>query len=68
MSDDDLKEALSQARRLLRPAKPRRGPVWPALAAAAFYAISALSFAAAAILAPIAQQPHAETTNPRGIH
>ena len=55
MSDHDLKEALSQARRLLRPAKPRRGPVWPALAAAA-------------ILAPIAQQPHAETTNPRGIH
>ncbi len=68
MSDDALKEALSEARRLLRPPARRRGSVWPALAAAAFYAISALSFAAAVILAPPARLPPAQASDLRGIN
>jgi hypothetical protein len=52
MSDHALRAALTEARVLLRAPAARREPVWPALAAAAFFAVSALGFAAAAILAP----------------
>ena len=55
MADDALIEALAQARRLLRPPEPEREPVWPTLAAAAFFAFTALTFAAVSILAPPVQ-------------
>jgi hypothetical protein len=54
MSADDSSlepDALSRARRLLSPVKPRER-VWPVLAAAGFFAFSALAFATAMILAP----------------
>lgn len=43
---------LEAARRLLEPPAKRREPVWPVLAAAAFFAACALAFAATAILVP----------------
>lgn len=43
--------ALSHVRKLLNPEPPRER-VWPALAAALLFAVSALSFATAMILAP----------------
>jgi hypothetical protein len=52
MSDTTLRYALGEARQLLRPPARGRESIWPVLAAAAFFAISALTFAAAAILAP----------------
>ncbi len=58
--DDPFREALADARTLLKPA-PRREPVWPALAAAALFAFSAFGFAATVILAAPVQShapPH----------
>lgn len=50
--NDEFDHALRLARRKLSPReRPDRGPL-KALAAAAFFAISALGFAASAILAP----------------
>lgn len=47
-------EALEEARMRLEP--PMRRPrAWPAVAAAAFFALAAMVFATAAILAPPAQ-------------
>jgi hypothetical protein len=52
-------DALARAReRLEPPVQVRRA--WPALAAAAFFAIAAMIFATAAILAPPAQLTPAE--------
>ena len=48
---DSLAQALRRARELLQPPQ-RRDAMWPALAAAVFFAVSALTFATAAILAP----------------
>ncbi|HEX4180804.1 MAG TPA: hypothetical protein VHY32_08435 [Caulobacteraceae bacterium] len=54
MSDETFADGLSHARRLLRdPEPPIR--VWPTVLAAVFFAVCALSFAAAAILAPPVQ-------------
>jgi hypothetical protein len=47
-------EALERARRRLEPPM-RNARAWPAVAAAAFFALSAMVFATAAILAPPAQ-------------
>ena len=55
MPDRVFKPAVSEARALLQSPEPTRESIWPALAAAGFFAISALIFAAAAILAPPAQ-------------
>ena len=53
MSDDIMKASLNEARRLLAPpAAKTREPIWPPLAAAAFFAASALVFAYASLLAP----------------
>jgi hypothetical protein len=46
-----LAEQLALARVILSPPK-RPDPAWPALAAAAFFAISAMSFAVTAIMTP----------------
>ncbi|CAN5292010.1 hypothetical protein BH11PSE2_BH11PSE2_02030 [soil metagenome] len=51
-------ERLALARALLKPVK-RRDQAWPALAAAAFFAVSALTFAVGAILAPPVDAPAA---------
>jgi hypothetical protein len=52
--DQAFAEAMARARaRLDPPVRVER--VWPALAAATFFAVSALAFATAAILAPPAQ-------------
>jgi hypothetical protein len=52
--DEAFAEALAAARqRLAPPVVVQRA--WPAVAAAAFFAVSALTFATAAILAPPAQ-------------
>jgi hypothetical protein len=48
--DDPFREALAEARTLLKPER-RREPVWPALAAASLFAFSAFGFAATVILA-----------------
>ncbi len=50
-ADDAFVRALVSARARLEPPLVRER-VWPALAAAAFFAVSALVFATAAILAP----------------
>jgi hypothetical protein len=42
---------IARARALLKPVKPSQR-IWPALAAAAFLAVSALAFATAMVLAP----------------
>ena len=68
MPDETLNEALAGARRLLAPAKPRRESVWPTLAAAAFFAVSALTFAAASILAPPVQHMPSTATTLRGVN
>jgi hypothetical protein len=52
MPSEPLTIALSEARALLRGPAPRREPIWPTLAAAAFFAVCALTFATASILAP----------------
>jgi hypothetical protein len=54
------KEAMARARALLLPAKPRER-VGPALAAAAFAAICALSLAVAMIVAPPSISEHVLT-------
>ncbi len=54
--DRALPDLLDQARDRLTPPKPRDFH-WAALAAAAFFAVAAIGFAVAAILAP----PNAET-------
>ena len=54
--DDPFREALADARRLLKPEAPRE-PLWPTVAAAAFFAFTALTFAATAILVPPVQSP-----------
>jgi hypothetical protein len=66
MSDESLRAALVEARALLRGPPARREPVWPTLAAAAFFAISALTFAAASILAPSVQLQPVHTSILRG--
>jgi hypothetical protein len=53
-ADAAFADALASARARLEPPVVRER-VWPALAAAAFFALSALIFATAAILAPPAQ-------------
>jgi hypothetical protein len=50
-----IADAIARARSLLEPPPARRESVWPALAAAAFFAASALTFATAAVFAPPAQ-------------
>jgi hypothetical protein len=50
-SETSLAEALDQARLKLRPPVPIER-TWPAIAAAFFFAVAALAFAAAAVLAP----------------
>jgi hypothetical protein len=66
MSDETLRYALGEARQLLRTPARGREPVWPVVAAAAFFAISALTFAAAAILAPPVQSSPPAHDNLRG--
>jgi len=57
MSDDGFEEALEEARLLIDPPlRPERA--WPALAAAAFFAVCAMGFAVAAITAPPVQLAH----------
>jgi hypothetical protein len=51
IADARFLEALAYARERLEP-PVRRESAWPALAAAAFFAVCAMSFAVAAILAP----------------
>jgi hypothetical protein len=50
-------ERLAAARALLKPHPARKARTWPALAAAAFAALSALVLAASTILAPPASKP-----------
>lgn len=64
MAEQNL--TLDAARRLLDPPPRRREPVWPTLAAAAFFAICALSFAATAILVPPVKSDPAPQTLLRG--
>ncbi len=45
-------EEMARVRRLLADAPLQRAPMWPAVAAAAFAAISALCLAAAMVVAP----------------
>jgi hypothetical protein len=61
IADAPSSDALRQARvKLAPPTRPERA--WPALAAAAFFAASALAFATASILAPpLALTPAAKT-------
>ncbi len=61
--DDAFAEAMADARVRLEPPVVRER-VWPALAAAALFALSALIFATAAILAPPAHLTPVES--PRG--
>ncbi len=51
LADARFREALAFARRRLEP-PVRTESVWPALAAAAFFAVCAMTFAVSAILAP----------------
>ena len=51
MPDDEASELLERARRLLR-GPAIRHHYMPALAAAAFFAVSAICFAAVSVLAP----------------
>ena len=70
MSDDALKTALDEARALLERPKPVREPVGPALAAAAFFALSAAIFAVTSLLVPPVQShaPPAQASTLRGIN
>ena len=64
MSQESFAAALSEARRLLEDPAPETR-VWPTLLAALFFAVCALSFAVAAILAPPVQLiPVAEMRGP----
>lgn len=58
MSDTAFRTAMVKARAWLEPAGDRER-AWPALLAAAFFAVSALGFAVAAILAPPVSLSHA---------
>ncbi|HLI65027.1 MAG TPA: hypothetical protein VKU90_01565 [Caulobacteraceae bacterium] len=49
---DDFLVAIADVRARLRPPSQRPAPVWPAVAAAALFAVSAMIFATAAILSP----------------
>jgi len=49
--DQSAAERIALARAYLSPPQ-KRDPAWPALAAAAFFAICAMTFAVGAILAP----------------
>ena len=49
--DKRVRDSIAYARRVLEPRIPRER-VWPTLAAAAFFAICAMGFATAAVLAP----------------
>jgi hypothetical protein len=51
LEDQTPNDQLLLARMLLAPAKGR-DPAWPALAAAAFFAFSAMAFAVTAIMTP----------------
>ena len=73
MPEDVMKAALNEARRLLAPPPAKaREPIWPPLAAAAFFAFSALAFAYASLLAPPAgpRTPTPAQTSDilRGVH
>ena len=64
MSQEAFAAALSEARRLLEDPEPEPR-VWPAVLAALFFAVCALSFAVAAILAPpVELTPVAEMRGP----
>ena len=56
-------DRLAVARALLTPGQ-KIDPAWPALAAAAFFAVSALGFAFGAILAPSATLTHLDAQQP----
>jgi len=61
--DDQPPSPLHMARALLTP-KPKREKAWPALAAAALFAVSGLGFAYAAITAPQSEfKPVPEVTD-----
>ena len=63
-SETAFSEALDQARlRLQPPVQPDRA--WPAVAAAALFAIAALVFAAASVLAPPVELTSASKTSVR---
>jgi hypothetical protein len=51
LADKAFEDALAYARRVLEPRIVRES-AWPTLAAAAFFAVCALGFATAAIMAP----------------
>jgi hypothetical protein len=61
LDDERPGDRLARARWLLRP-KRRHDPAWPALAAAAFFAISALTFALGSMTGPLFATPAAQTT------
>lgn len=64
MSRPDADRALEQVREKLERPKPRERH-WAALAAAAFFAICAMIFAVAAVLAPpLSQSPAAKSSAP----
>jgi hypothetical protein len=63
-SETALEEALDRARLMLRPPAVRER-AWPAVAAAAFFAIAALGFATASVLAPPLQLTPASKTGVR---
>jgi hypothetical protein len=58
-------EALDEARARLEPPHPM-ARAWPAVAAATFFAVSAMVFATAAILAPPAHIPPVTEIGPAG--
>ena len=65
MSDQTFADALTEARRLLRDPRSAKPGLAMTLLAALFFAICALSFAAAAILAlPVELTPVAEMRGP----
>jgi len=49
--DQSFREQIALARVMLSPRK-LRDPAWPALAAAAFFAVSSMTFAVTAIMTP----------------
>jgi len=61
VADARFREAIAYARERLEP-PVRRESAWPALAAAAFFAVCAMTFAVAAILAPPIQLTIPPTT------
>ena len=60
LDDGAAGDRLAHARWLLRP-KRRSDPAWPALVAAAFFAVSALAFALGSMTGPLFAPPAAHT-------